>query len=119
MNVRTELAGGVVAPLSTPAVWSELASRVASLEQATKSLVPPGFESFGRFAGVKRNSKRVIRRLVWWYVEPRWEVQRALAADSAAIARLLLGVAEQMTAELDELRDLIDEVAQRLMDEVD
>lgn len=93
---------------------ADLEARVIRFEQGYWSLVPPGFESAGRLASVKRFMKRVVRKVVWWYVEPRWAVQRDVTAELAGFASSSIQAMQAMSIELHDLRSRVDEMERRL-----
>lgn len=88
----------------------DMAARLAALDQAACGLVPAGFESTGRLAFLKRFTKKVSRRLVWWYVEPRWIIQRQLADELAAFAKASVQANLAIGAELETLRSEIADI---------
>jgi len=116
LNVSAKSDRRAVGPIAESVICADLSSRLDVVDQTITRLVAPGYESSGRFVRLKRDMKRVIRRTVWWYVEPRWDVQRALTSDLATIARGSLNLVEQMTLEIQDLRDLVDELSLRLPD---
>lgn len=91
-------------------ILADMETRLLRLEQGYSALVPTGFETAGRFAFMKRFVKKVTRRLVWWYVEPRWTVQREITADLASFARSSIQVSRTMSRELQELQSTIAEL---------
>jgi len=93
---------------------ADLEARMIRFEQGYWSLVPPGFESAGRLASGKRFMKRVVRKVVWWYVEPRWAIQRDVTADLAGFATSSIQVMRAMSAELHDLRSKVDQMERRL-----
>ncbi len=93
---------------------ASLESRLVAIERGYWTLVPPGFESGGRLASVKRLFKRVSRRFMWWYVEPRWIVQRELTAEFAGFSASTIEAMRLMSVEMDGLRARIDELDRRL-----
>ena len=102
-----------------PEAIVELEHRLHRFEHVYASLVPPGFESAGRLAPLKRLFKRVTRRFVWWYVEPRWTMQREATAELVGFARTSIQVTHAISAELLELRSIVHELEQRLPTQLD
>jgi 2-polyprenyl-3-methyl-5-hydroxy-6-metoxy-1,4-benzoquinol methylase len=68
-------------------------------------LVVPGVDSPpGVTAPAKRTFKRVIRKLTWWYVEPRWRVQNDFDAHSAHFASAVTTELSRLSTEMDQQR---------------
>jgi hypothetical protein len=106
-----------VAPITVAAgSLAEMRHRLTKFEQGHHSLVPTGYESTGRASLIKRTLKKFIRPLMWWYVEPRWIVQRDLTADLAAFASASILAMDEMVAELHSLRLQVHELEQQLVD---
>lgn len=91
--------------------------RLAKLEHGYHLLVPPGYESGGRMASLKRAMKKIARPLMWWYVEPRWIVQRDLTADLASFVSSSIRATDEMVAELRVLRSKVHELEQKLAEQ--
>lgn len=86
----------------------DLEARLLRLEACYHALVPPGYESAGPFAPVKRLMKRTTRRLMWWYVEPRWDVQRHATAELAGFLHASIDALRLVSADVQELRACVD-----------
>ena len=84
--------------------FAELAVRLLAYESGYVGLHPPGYESGGRLAPVRRFVKKVSRRLMWWYVEPRWTVHREMTANLAGFNHAAIDLARSIAEELEELR---------------
>ena len=66
---------------------SALESRADRLHRHWLALSPPAIHRRPGPAGRAANlTKRTVRRLTAWYVEPRWEVQREFDAEAARLA---------------------------------
>jgi hypothetical protein len=96
---------------------ADMRLRMTKLEQGYHSLVPPGYESGRRLGGVKRTLKKLVRPLMWWYVEPRWIVQQDLTADLAAFASSSIRVTEEVLVELRTLRSRVQDLERQLADQ--
>lgn len=93
-----------LAPFKSSHAISEMEERLNALQRGAVGLVPAGFESVGPFAPLKRLLKKVTRRLVWWYVEPRWVIQREINAELAAFVQASIQANLSMSAELEALQ---------------
>lgn len=90
--------------IESAARFAELETWLFRYEQGYGALVPPGFESAGRLAAAKRFAKKVTRRFVWWYVEPRWTVHREMTGNLAGFGHTSMDMLRSMSTELDLLR---------------
>ena len=88
----------------------DMEARLRSLTHGPHDLVPPGFDSAGTLGPLKRFAKKVTRRLVWWYVEPRWTVQRQLTQELAAFAKASVQASLVISAELEILRSQVSDL---------
>lgn len=88
----------------------DMEARLRSLNHGPHDLVPPGFDSAGTLGPLKRFAKKVTRRLVWWYVEPRWTVQRQLTQELAAFAKASVQASLVISAELEILRSQVSDL---------
>ena len=104
---RSSTGAAVSAPDTPRGMLADLDRRLAGIERGYWALVPPGYESLGRATRVKRFFKQVIRRSVWWYVEPRWTVQRELTAELAGIVQVSIHTMRAMSDELETLRSRV------------
>jgi hypothetical protein len=116
--MRAEQSLGVVRPvLAQEAQANGLALNLADMharllrfEQGYWSLVPPGFDSVGRLTPLKRFFKKLTRRGMWWYVEPRWIIQRDLMAELAGFAVATMKSVQELSTDLDVLRSRLDQM---------
>ena len=95
-------------PTRPPVDLGSLEGHLVDFERTYHALVPPGFASTGRLAPAKTFVKRATRKFVWWYVEPRWDVQRQATADLAAFLHSSIGVLREVSAEVEALRARVD-----------
>jgi len=107
--VRAPLEGQRVEVPFVQAIES-MEAHLRLLEQGPGQLVPTGFESAGSLSFLKQFMKKVTRRLVWWYVEPRWTVQQQLTQELAAFARASVQANLALSLELDALRLQVDDL---------
>jgi hypothetical protein len=59
-------------------------------------------------------TKRVVRRLTWWYVEPRWTGQREFDAVTARFASVSADALDDLRNEIQQLRDSNEQLARQL-----
>lgn len=90
--------------------FAEMEAFLRRYEGSSIGLHPPGYEAAGRFVGVKVLIKKISRRLMWWYVEPRWTVQRDMTSALVGYARESIDTMRLMTAEIVEVRARVDEL---------
>jgi hypothetical protein len=95
-------------PMRRPVDLGALEVHLVEFERTYHALVPPGFASHGRLAAAKSVVKRATRKFVWWYVEPRWDVQRQATADLAAFLHSSIGVLREVSVEVEELQARVD-----------
>jgi 2-polyprenyl-3-methyl-5-hydroxy-6-metoxy-1,4-benzoquinol methylase len=112
-------AGGEPAPGSTsePA----LDAPIHAMRVVHRKLHPPALDSGrGLRASVSRFTKRIVRKLTGWYVEPRWALQQELDAQNIEFASLMYNFVYNGTyridRELDELRKQNARLKLRLVD---
>ena len=101
------LADAVTSPTARASI-GDLELHLVRLESFYHALVPPGFESGGRLAVLKRFLKKATRRLMWWYVEPRWDVQRQATAELAGFVQATIEMMRSMSEDLRDLRARVD-----------
>lgn len=89
--------------------FAELEARLYRYEVSYPALHPVGYDSGGRLAPAKVVLKKVSRRLMWWYVEPRWTVHREMTANLVGFSHEAIEVLRTMSAEIEELRARIGE----------
>lgn len=77
---------------------------IGAMRHADSQLHPPDLSSPQGPRRVGAFVKRIVRRLTSWYVEPRWEIQQQLDAQSIAFASTVSSAVARMDAELGELR---------------
>ena len=64
------------------------------------AVVLPDVRSGGTLGPIKTFVRKVIRKLTWWYVEPRWQVQARLDAHSAHLASAVINEFKRIDIEL-------------------
>jgi hypothetical protein len=75
-----------------------------ALAALSEAVVPPETPPVaGISARGRRFVKRLVRRLTHWLYEPRWAVQRQLDLEIAGFSSAVMGVLDQVTAELQRL----------------
>lgn len=107
-----------VAEVKTVDRFAALEANLFRYESSYIGLHPPGYESTGRFASGRRLFKKVIRRLTWWYVEPRWTVQREMTAALVEYSRESIDLLRAMSAEVSEVRTRVQELESLLSNTV-
>ena len=90
--------------------FAELEAKLFTYETSYIGLHPPGYESGGRLAFARRFFKKVSRRLMWWYVEPRWTVHREMTATLVGFAHESIDLLRAMSAEIAEVRTRVGEL---------
>jgi len=88
----------------------EMEARLVKVDSELSAIVPTGFESAGSLAFLKRTMKKVSRRLMWWYVEPRWIVQREINVELAAITHLSVQALAELSLTTASLQARIEEM---------
>ena len=63
--------------------------------------LPHSLSSRPRLRGL---AKRVVRKVTWWYIEPRWVVQRTIDEEAARMARNTVAVLFGLHQDLAEAR---------------
>lgn len=89
--------------------FTGLEVRLYRYEIGCSGLDPIGYESSGRLAPAKTLFKKVSRRLMWWYVEPRWAVQREMTANLVDFSYEAINVMRSMSAEMADLQARLNE----------
>ncbi|MUH52080.1 MAG: methyltransferase domain-containing protein [Actinobacteria bacterium] len=80
---------------------AEAAGSLARLQAAHEALLAPSLEPVqGVVLGLKRFAKRVVRKLVGWYVEPRSAAQREFNAEAIRCANLAMETTRQLSDHL-------------------
>ena len=110
LNVPRASSGALVAAAPLIQAIEAMEARWRALADGPRDLVPTGFESSGALAPLKRFVKKVTRRLVWWYVEPRWTVQRRLTEDLIAFTHASVQANLAIGTELEILRARVSEI---------
>ncbi len=83
----------------------QLAAPVHAMQPLLEELHPPDLSGAAGLRGrAGRLTKRVIRRLTSWYVEPRWIKQQEFDLRNIEFSREVIGYAARVDAELEELR---------------
>lgn len=90
-------------PVSSPSrdalqqIHTNASESLARLQAAHDALLAPSLEPVeGIVLGLKRFAKRLVRKLVGWYVEPRWVVQREFNAEAIRSVNLSLEATRQL-----------------------
>ena len=68
----------------------------------------------GLVGSVAVMTKRVVRRLTAWYVEPRWEVQREFDAEVARLATDTTDAIRLLRHQIDDLQQTNERLLRRL-----
>jgi hypothetical protein len=95
--------------MATPAPpnpgFAEIADASRHLSALWGTVLPPelarSLSSRPRLRGL---AKRVVRRVTWWYIEPRWVVQRSIDEEAARMARSTVTVLSGLHQDLTEAR---------------
>ena len=107
LNIVRPTAPRLPAAVTVEQAIAEMVSRLGALEEGSRGVVPPGYESGGHLVGLKRLLKKVSRRLVWWYVEPRWTVQREITTELTAFARSSMQANQALAAQVESLQSKV------------
>lgn len=75
-----------------------------ALHVLTEQVVVPEAGGAGPLGPFKRLVKTLTRKLVWWYVEPRWRIQRDFDTHAAHFASAVTNELGRLSAELDHMR---------------
>lgn len=100
---------GAVGVTAMPGI-PEMEARLVEVDRCLPAIVPTGFESAGPLAFLKRSTKKITRRLMWWYVEPRWIVQREINVELAAVTRLSVQALGELSLTTQALQARIEEL---------
>ena len=88
-----------------PVATEQLAAPVHAMQPLLEELHPPDLSGAAGLRGqAGRLTKRVIRRLTSWYVEPRWIKQQEFDLRNIDFSREVIGYAARVDAELEELK---------------
>jgi 2-polyprenyl-3-methyl-5-hydroxy-6-metoxy-1,4-benzoquinol methylase len=99
-------AGGAAAPVGTNRVVPDpLDAPIHSMRVIHRDLHPPVLEGAGGVRGkVSSTTKKVVRKLTAWYVEPRWILQEQLDSQVIEFSARAFNNVYRLDRELDELR---------------
>ena len=114
LNIVRPTAPRLPAAVTVEQAIAEMVSRLGALEESSRGVVPPGYESGGHLVGLKRLLKKVSRRLVWWYVEPRWTVQREITTELTAFARSSIQANQALAAQVESLQSKVADLQRAL-----
>ena len=88
-----------------PVATEQLAAPVHAMQPLLEELHPPDLSGAAGLRGQAGGlTKRVIRRLTSWYVEPRWIKQQEFDLRNIEFSREVIGYAARVDAELEELQ---------------
>jgi hypothetical protein len=102
---RSSVENELGAPAPPNPGFAEIADASSHMSALWGTVLPPelarGLGSRPRIRGL---AKRVVRKVTWWYVEPRWVVQRAIDEEASRMARSTVTVLSGLHQDLAEAR---------------
>lgn len=95
--------------LGTPAPpspgFAEITDASSQLSALWGTVLPPELpQSLSSRPRLRGLAKRVVRKVTWWYIEPRWVVQRTIDEEAARMARNTAAVLFGLHQDLAEAR---------------
>jgi hypothetical protein len=108
-ELRSEIAERLGDPTTMAPTTASLTVRARRLHEMWWSVAPPDNPSGGGLRGrAGHEVRRITRRLVGWYVEPRLVAQREIDAEIARFATETAATLHRLQTEIERLGSVID-----------